>query len=298
MGRRRHLPLRPHQGAGTRSTPSTRRRRRSAGRCTWARVRLHPDRRRSPATSACAAPRSSTRWAGTTTALPTERRVQNYYGVRCDPSLPYDPDFDAARRSRAKHGGPDLAAELRRAVRRARRPRTSRRSRSCGGALGLSVDWSLTYTTIGEARAARVAAGVPAQPRPRRGVPGRGADAVGRRLPHRRRPGRARGPRACPAPTTRCASTASTATRDVVIETTRPELIPACVALVAHPDDERYRRCFGTEVHHAAVRRRVPVRRPPAGRSREGHGHRDDLHVRRHHRRHVVARAAPADAHA
>ena len=29
----------------------------------------------------------------------------------------------------------------------------------------------------------------------------------------------------------------------VEIETTRPELIPACVALVAHPDDERYSRC-------------------------------------------------------
>ncbi|HEY8295292.1 MAG TPA: class I tRNA ligase family protein, partial [Micrococcaceae bacterium] len=25
--------------------------------------------------------------------LPTERRVQNYYGVRCDPALHYDPDF-------------------------------------------------------------------------------------------------------------------------------------------------------------------------------------------------------------
>ena len=25
--------------------------------------------------------------------LPTERRVQNYFGVRCDPSLAYDPDF-------------------------------------------------------------------------------------------------------------------------------------------------------------------------------------------------------------
>src|SRR5579862_7876439 len=25
--------------------------------------------------------------------LPTERRVQNYYGVRCDPTLPYDPSF-------------------------------------------------------------------------------------------------------------------------------------------------------------------------------------------------------------
>ena len=26
--------------------------------------------------------------------LATERRVQNYFGVRCDPSLPTDPDFD------------------------------------------------------------------------------------------------------------------------------------------------------------------------------------------------------------
>ncbi len=25
--------------------------------------------------------------------LPTERRVQTYFGVTCDPSLPYDPDF-------------------------------------------------------------------------------------------------------------------------------------------------------------------------------------------------------------
>src|SRR6058998_3031417 len=25
--------------------------------------------------------------------LPTERRVQNYFGVRCDPSLPYDPAY-------------------------------------------------------------------------------------------------------------------------------------------------------------------------------------------------------------
>jgi valyl-tRNA synthetase len=31
----------------------------------------------------------------------------------------------------------------------------------------------------------------------------------------------------------------------VTIVTTRPELIPACVALVAHPDDERYQPLFG-----------------------------------------------------
>ena len=42
--------------------------------------------------------------------LPTERRVQNYYGVRCDPTLPYDPSFEppfngdvpTARRSRRR----------------------------------------------------------------------------------------------------------------------------------------------------------------------------------------------------
>ena len=41
----------------------------------------------------------------------------------------------------------------------------------------------------------------------------------------------------------------------VEIDTTRPELIPACVALVAHPDDERYQPLFGTRGRHAAVRR-------------------------------------------
>jgi valyl-tRNA synthetase len=34
----------------------------------------------------------------------------------------------------------------------------------------------------------------------------------------------------------------------VEIETTRPELMPACVALVAHPDDERYKPLFGKDV--------------------------------------------------
>ena len=32
---------------------------------------------------------------------------------------------------------------------------------------------------------------------------------------------------------------------DVIIDTTRPELLPSCVALVAHPSDERYQALFG-----------------------------------------------------
>ena len=41
--------------------------------------------------------------------LPTERRVQNYYGVRCDPSLPYDPDFAPPAKPDPKQPGADLA---------------------------------------------------------------------------------------------------------------------------------------------------------------------------------------------
>ena len=45
----------------------------------------------------------------------------------------------------------------------------------------------------------------------------------------------------------------------VYIETTRPELLPACVALVAHPDDERYQPLFGTTVTTPVFGVEVPV---------------------------------------
>src|SRR3712207_440040 len=38
--------------------------------------------------------------------LPTERRVQNVYGVRCDPSLPYDPAFEAQPATDAQRRNP------------------------------------------------------------------------------------------------------------------------------------------------------------------------------------------------
>ena len=40
--------------------------------------------------------------------LATERRVQNYYGVRCDPSQPYDPDFTPPFRGDAPSGTPEV----------------------------------------------------------------------------------------------------------------------------------------------------------------------------------------------
>src|SRR5688500_14313462 len=80
--------------------------------------------------------------------LPTERRVQNYYGVRCDPSLPYDADFqppDKPPKQAISISRPNfielcnrLSAEDEKAFEHLWRY------------LGLSVDWTRTYTTIGE----------------------------------------------------------------------------------------------------------------------------------------------------
>ncbi|MDX6216956.1 MAG: valyl-tRNA synthetase, partial [Frankiales bacterium] len=78
--------------------------------------------------------------------LPTERRVQNYYGVRCDPSVPYDPDFTPPAEP-AKDQLPIsrrnfvdlchvLTAEDEQVFEKVFRQ------------LGLSVDWNHTYATI------------------------------------------------------------------------------------------------------------------------------------------------------
>ena len=44
-----------------------------------------------------------------------------------------------------------------------------------------------------------------------------------------------------------------------VIATTRPELLPACVGVAAHPDDERYRALFGKRAVTPLFRVPVPV---------------------------------------
>jgi len=49
--------------------------------------------------------------------LPTERECRNYYGVRCDPSLPYDPAFMPPE-TPGKQPVSVVAAEFHRAVAR------------------------------------------------------------------------------------------------------------------------------------------------------------------------------------
>jgi valyl-tRNA synthetase len=58
----------------------------------------------------------------------------------------------------------------------------------------------------------------------------------------------------------------------VFIETTRPELISACVALIAHPDDERYKPLFGSTVRSPLFGVEIPVVAHPAAEMDKGSG--------------------------
>src|SRR5688572_20338687 len=82
--------------------------------------------------------------------LPTERRVENYYGVRCDPSLPYDPEFTpppgpAKAKGKRRISRPNFVELCRRLT-----DADEQVFETLWRQLGLSVDWTLAYTTIGE----------------------------------------------------------------------------------------------------------------------------------------------------
>ena len=74
--------------------------------------------------------------------LPTERRVQNYYGVRCDPSLPYDPDFTAAGQARPEAAGADQPAATSSSCASELTDEDEKAFEGCGAGSGCRVDWS------------------------------------------------------------------------------------------------------------------------------------------------------------
>jgi len=201
--------------------------------------------------------------------LPTERRVQNYYGVRCDPSLPYDPAFQPPE----KPGKQPVSVSRPNFIELCQRLTTEdeKAFEHLWRYLGLSVDWSRTYATIGRS-AQRIsqaaflrllARGVAYQLEAPTlwDVDFRTAVAQAE-LEDREQPGAYHRIRFAigPADHLRQGSGGQEAGRYVEIETTRPELIPACVALVAHPDDERYTPLFGTHVTSPLFGVPVPVK--------------------------------------
>ena len=192
--------------------------------------------------------------------LPTERRVQNYFGVRCDPSRQYDAGFEPPFRGDPPKGHQaipvsrpnflELCDELV-AIDEQVFEALFRR-------LGLSVDWSLLYATI-DARSRRASQRAFLRNLARGEAYSQEAPtmwdvdfqtAVAQaEMEDRQRPGAYH----------QVAFRRNDGEGKVTIDTTRPELIAACVALVAHPDDDRYKPLFGTTVTTPLYGVSVPI---------------------------------------
>lgn len=210
--------------------------------------------------------------------LPTERRVQNYFGVRCDPGQPYvegfeppfrgDPPKDHRAVPISRPNFIELCDELV-AIDEQVFEELFRR-------LGLSVDWNHLYATIDERsrRASQraflrnVARGEAySQEAPTMwDVDFRTAVAQAE-MEDRERPGAYH-----QLAFHRLGADGEPTGDDIVIDTTRPELLAACVALVAHPDDERFQPLFGTTVRTPLYGVDVPVVAHPLAQPDKGTG--------------------------
>jgi valyl-tRNA synthetase len=187
--------------------------------------------------------------------LPTERRVQNYYGVRCDPSLPYDPDFTPPSEAQdpplhiSRRNFIDLCHIL--------TAEDEKVFEHIWRILGLSVDWTQTYATIDDhsrrtsqkaflrnlARGEAYSQEAPVlwdidfrTPVAQAELEDRERTGAYHKIAFHREDG-----------------------STIHIETTRPELICSCVALVAHPDDQRYQELFGSTVTTPVFGVEIPV---------------------------------------
>ena len=204
--------------------------------------------------------------------LATERRVQNYFGVRCDPSVPFDPDFDA---SSLEPRNEDDAVPVSRPnfIELCGRltAEDERAFEDLFRTLGLSVDWRTIYTTIDETSR-------------------RASQRAFLRLLARGLAYKAEAPtmwdvdfqtavaqaeiedREIEGTYDRIAFTREDGSGSLEIETSRPELIPACVALVANPDDERYEALVGSRAVTPLFGASVPIVAHPLADPEKGTG--------------------------
>lgn len=187
--------------------------------------------------------------------LPTERRVQNFYGVLCDPSLPYESEFQPPDEAHdhpvhiSRRNFIDLC--------HLRTAEDEKVFEHLWRTLGLSVDWTQTYATIDDhsqrtsqkAFLNNLARGEAySQEAPVLWDVDFQSAVAQAELEDREKQG---------------AYHKVAFHRDdgskIFIDTTRPELICSCVALVAHPEDERYQSVFGSTVTSPIFGVELPV---------------------------------------
>ena len=193
--------------------------------------------------------------------LNVERRVQLITGTIVDPSLPYDPDFRPAREGRPE--GPADPGQ------------PARTSSSCASEVVPQLEAEYHELWSDRRPVGRLGPHLhddrrrrPPAPR-QRGLPAPASTATSPTAASRRRCGTSTcapsvaqaeldGPRAARAPTTSSSSRGPDG-EPLLIDTTRPELLPACVAVVAHPDDERYQPLFGQQATTPLFGASVPI---------------------------------------
>jgi len=187
--------------------------------------------------------------------LPTERRVQNYYGVSCDPSLPYDSEFSAPE---AAHD-PVISISRRNFIELCHllTQEDEKVFEELWRTLGLSVDWNHSYATIDE-HSQRTSQKMFLRNLARGEAYSQEAPvlwdvdfqtAVAQAELEDREKGGAY----------HKVAFHKTDGEPIYIETSRPELICSCVALVANPEDERYQSLFGSTVTSPLFDVEVPV---------------------------------------
>ena len=186
--------------------------------------------------------------------LPTERRVEKLCNVRCEPDLPYDPEF----RPSPDVGAPTPVSRrnfLELCARVAERD--ERNFKELWERLGLSVDWGLTYSTS-DARSRRA------------------SQLAFLDLVEEGEAYSADAPTAWDVDFRTAVAQAETEEREIEglefrlrfgidgggtlpVMTTRPELLGACVAVLVHPEDARYASLAGTAALTPGYRVRVPI---------------------------------------
>ncbi|MBI5515558.1 MAG: valine--tRNA ligase [Deltaproteobacteria bacterium] len=193
--------------------------------------------------------------------LPTERRVQNYFHVRCDAALAYDPSLAVTQADDARRKGERPRVVSRRNFIELCHTVTSADERAFEDLfrrIALSVDWSQTYATIDD--------------NARRTAQASFLDLFRKGLVHN------------PEAPTMWDVDFQTAVAQAEVEdrprdgafhhlefgvegsdqrftiaTTRPELLAACVAVTAHPKDPRYQGLFGRRAITPLFRAPVPI---------------------------------------
>ena len=176
--------------------------------------------------------------------LPTERRVQNYFNISCNPNLPYNPDFKPTHIENDKSPRQEVSRKNFIEACDILTESDEKIFENVFKNIGHSYDWDLKYTTIGN-DTIKVSQESFIDLYEKGHIQSVEAPTMWDTTFHT------------------AVAQAEVEDREVegffhdlkfkvqnsdaefIIATTRPELLPACLAVVAHPDDERYKDLFG-----------------------------------------------------